>query len=155
MDAYVVKILEYERLGRYAELMRKFKKARPHTYTSKQKEATNAAKDNIIYAIVVEHEKGKTIYKFGYKFVSTNFYESPGGSSKWEGEWQYKNTVTYPNSVFGGFIYPPKLITLSKFDIWLRGLGRDGMTLIPVEFLRELEEMTAMATPLNLTHNPL
>jgi len=144
VTAYAVKHV-YEERGSLVRAIQDFNNI-PHSYTSKKKEAEDAARGNAIYVIEVSKDKLKTIYRLGYKFISTNKCERAGGAL-WEGVWKYKNTVVYPNPVNGCFFDSPVLIDSPKLDEWLRGKAR-GMLLIPEDLIDELEKI--ILNPINM-----
>lgn len=144
MVAYAVKH-NYEERGSLAKITHNFKNT-PHSYTSKNKEATDAARGNVIYVIEVSKDKLKTIYRLGYKFISTDKCERAGGAL-WEGVWKYKNTVVHPKPVNGCFFDSPVLIDSPKLDEWLRRKAR-GMLLMPEDLIDELEKL--ILNPINM-----
>ncbi|MDD5462011.1 MAG: hypothetical protein PHG00_10350 [Methylococcales bacterium] len=144
MTAYAVKHV-YEERGSLVRAIQDFNNI-PHSYTSKKKEAEDAARGNAIYVIEVSKEKGMTIYKLGYKFISTEVFKK-AGNALWLDRYKYKNTVSYSKSVIGCYFGLPVLIDSPEFNEWFKG-ETYGMTKIPENLIDELEKL--ILNPINM-----
>ncbi|MBL4783636.1 MAG: hypothetical protein JKX92_15495 [Porticoccaceae bacterium] len=143
MVAYAVKHI-YEERGTLVKSIKDFKGV-PHSYTSKKKEAHDAAKGQPIYVIEVFREKGNTKYCLGYKFISTEVFKK-AGNARWLDRYEFKNTVSYSMPVTGCYFDEPVLIDSTVFNEWFKTITF-GMAKIPADLVDELEKL--IANPVN------
>ena len=135
----------YDERGTLVKSIKGFK-GTPHSYTSKKKEANDAAKGRAIYVIEVLREKGNTKYRLGYKFISTEVFKK-AGDAYWLDRYEFKNTVSYSKPVMGCYFEEPILIDSTEFNEWFK-TRTFGMSKIPENLVDELEK--TIANPLHM-----
>lgn len=135
--AYVVKHLVAEH-GPLSDIMKDVKKT-PYSYTSKEPEASDAARGADVYVVEVRVENGKRTYSLGYKYQAREKV-TPAGGGLWRGEFKFKNSASWSAPADGAFFDRPIKITDPGVCDWLSS-KQPGMAKIPPVLIPVLESV--------------
>ncbi|MCE1184887.1 MAG: hypothetical protein LWW92_04680 [Rhodocyclales bacterium] len=125
--------------GPLSKIMREIKKT-PYSYTSKDYEASIAAKGNYIYVIEVRTEKnGVRSYWLGYKYKAFESLQRAGGA-RWKEKFKYKNSAHPTGKADGMYFEDPIRITDVDICDWLSS-KQPGMAEIPFRLVSSIEEV--------------
>lgn len=138
MTSFAVKHIVAE-LGPLSKLMREVRRA-PHSYTSSEPEASNAALGNFIYVIEVRAEaKGPRSFWLGYKYKAFEKYP-PAGGGRWREHFKFKNAARACERPEGSYFDEPIEITEAQMNTWLRERP-PGMAEIPEDLVPGLDDL--------------
>lgn len=104
-------------------------KRKPHSFTSNDLEATNAANGNLVYVIEVRVEKGVRSYWTGYKYRAFEKVR-PAGGGNWNGGFKFKNAAKFTEPATGAYFDSPVRIDDVAGCEWLAG-KQPGMAEMP------------------------
>lgn len=135
MAAYAVKHLVSEH-GPLSRIMKDVKRT-PHSFTSKEAEATGAALGCDVYVIEVRVARNERSYWLGYKYRAHEKYSQAGGSL-WRGEFKFKNAARGGEPATGVYFDEPIRIEDSAVCQWLAA-KQPGMSEIPEHLLGALD----------------
>jgi hypothetical protein len=112
----------------------------PHSYTSSEPEASNAALGNFIYVIEVRAgARGSRSYWLGYRYKAFEKYP-PAGGGKWRERFKFKNAARACERPEGSYFDEPIEITDSRIHAWLHARPA-GMAEIPEDLVPGLDDL--------------
>lgn len=127
MPAYAVKHLASEQGPLLANL--KAIRQAPHSYTSREAEATDAALGNDVYVIEIRREGAQRSCWLGYKYQAKERFR-PAGGGLWKDKFKFKNAAAPGDVAVGAYFETLPQITDTAFCEWLHGQTH-GMAAIP------------------------
>lgn len=135
MSAYAVKHIVEEQGPLLANI--KAIKQTPHSYTSKEPEASDAASGNEIFVIEVRREGRHRTYWLGYKYQAHRRF-TPAGGGKWKDQFLYKNSAEPMGKTVGYYFDAlPKIASVAICD-WLLSQTL-GMARMPDDLAAQLD----------------
>jgi hypothetical protein len=139
MQSFAVKHIAAD----YGPLMTNVREIRktPYSFTSKDREASAAARGNYIYVVEVKRHKTRTTYWLGYKYRAHEIFTRPGGLL-WKEEFKYKNSATPGVRAEGLYFEEPIRIADPEFCDWYLGQTL-GMAEIPSHLILVLDAIFA------------
>lgn len=143
MPAYAVKHIVSDH-GPLSDIMKDVRKT-PYSYTSKEPEATHAARGGDVYVIEVRAENGGRTYALGYMYRAQEKFSLAGGG-RWKGEFKFKNSAVPGAGAHGVYFDSPVLIEHGALREWLAS-KQPGMAQIPSHLVPALD--TLIADPFN------
>lgn len=138
MPAYVVKHL-VSKHGPLSGIMKEVKET-PHSFTSKELEATAAANSGDVYVVEVRSSNSKRGYALGYRYQAQEKFGLAGGL--WRGEFKFKVSATPGLPASGVYFDEPIRIEDENIIDWLSS-KQPGMEEIPSHLVFELENIFA------------
>jgi hypothetical protein len=142
MAAYVVKHLVAKH-GPLSKSMKEVKKT-PYSYTSKEPEASDAARGADVYVVEVHVEKSKRTYWLGYKYRAHEKV-APAGGGLWKGEFKFKNSASWGVPAVGVYFEPPVRIDDHAACEWLAE-KQPGMAAAPATVVSALQSLIVNPT---------
>lgn len=139
MPAYAVKHM-VEKHGPLSKIMKDVRRT-PHSYTSKETEATDAARGGDVYVIEVRATGSRRTYALGYRYRAREKFALAGGRL-WKDEFKFKNSAIPGAPADGVYFDEPVLIEDSALVEWLTG-KQQGMEVTPLHLVSTLEELIA------------
>jgi hypothetical protein len=110
----------------------------PHSYTSREPEASEAAAGGDVYVVEVRKEKAVRTYWLGYKYQAKEKY-APAGGGVWKGGFRFRNSATPGDRADGVYFEVLPQITDAALCQWLS--TQNPMAAIPQEQIDQLEAM--------------
>jgi hypothetical protein len=126
--------------GALARTMKDVRKT-PFSFTSKEPEASAAARGGDVYVIEVSAEGGTRTYALGYKYRAYERYAKPGGAL-WRDEFKFKNSAVPGEPAQGVYFDTPVVIDDAGLREWL-ATKLPSMAEIPAHLVTALEVMVA------------
>lgn len=139
MSAFAVKHVVADH-GLLAKTMKDVRKT-PYSFTSKEPEASAAARGGDVYVIEVVSEAGTRSYALGYKYRAYERYAKPGGAL-WKDEFKFKNSAVPGEPAVGVYFDTPVLISDPALREWL-ATKLPAMAEIPAHLVAALELLVA------------
>lgn len=136
MAAYAVKHIAEEQGPLLANL--KTIRKTPHSYTSREPEATEAAGGGDVYVVEVRKEKAARTYWLGYKYQAREIYK-PAGGGLWKGAFRFRNSATPGDRADGVYFEVLPQITDATLCQWLA--SQTPMAELPQPLIDQLEAM--------------
>jgi len=110
----------------------------PHSYTSREPEASEAAAGGDVYVIEVRKETAVRTYWLGYKYQAKEKY-APAGGGVWKGGFRFRNSATPGDRADGVYFEVLPQITDTTLCQWLS--TQTPMAQIPQPLIDQLEAM--------------
>ena len=136
MAAYAVKHIVEEQGPLLANI--KAIRKTPHSYTSREPEASEAAAGGDVYVVEVRKEKATRTYWLGYKYQAKEKYK-PAGGGVWKGGFKFRNSATPGDKADGVYFEVLPQITDVSLCQWLA--SQTPMAEIPQTLIENLEAM--------------
>jgi hypothetical protein len=138
LAAYAVKHIAEEQGPLLANL--KAIRKTPHSYTSREPEASEAAAGGDVYVVEVRKEKAVRTYWLGYKYQARELYK-PAGGGVWKGGFRFRNSATPGDRADGVYFEVLPQITETSLCEWLS--SQTPMAQIPQPLIDRFEAMIA------------
>lgn len=138
MAAYAVKHIVEEQGPLLANI--KAIRKTPHSFTSRETEATDAAGGGDVYVVEVRKDKAQRTYWLGYKYQAKEKYK-PAGGGVWKGGFRFRNSAT-PGDTADGVYFEvlPQIIEAALCE-WLS--SQTPMAQVPQPMIDHLEAIIA------------
>jgi hypothetical protein len=112
----------------------------PHSFTSREPEATEAAGGGDVYVVEVRKEKAQRTYWLGYKYQAKELYK-PAGGGVWKGGFRFRNSATPGDHADGVYFEVLPQITDADLCDWLS--SQTPMAQVPQPMIDHLEAIIA------------
>jgi hypothetical protein len=136
LAAYAVKHIAEEQGPLLANL--KTIRKTPHSYTSREPEASEAAAGGDVYVVEVRKDKAVRTYWLGYKYQAKEKY-APAGGGVWKGGFRFRNSSTPGDRADGVYFEVLPQITDATLCEWLS--TQTPMAVMPQPIVDQLEAM--------------
>ena len=139
MPAFAVKHILAEQ-GPLSAVMKDVRRV-PYSFTSREREAKDAARGHFVFVFEVRNEGGRPSYWLGYKYRAHEAFSLAGGA-RYKGEFRFKNSATPGVPADGVYFDDPVLVPHPGVVEWL-ARKQPGMAQIPASLIPELDSIIA------------
>ena len=142
MPAYAVKHVVAD-LGPLSRQMKDIRRT-PYSLTSKEPEASDAARGGYIYVVEVRGDTAGRSFALGYMYRADEKFTLAGGGL-WKGGFKFKNSATPTLPAAGAYFDTPVVIDDPGLREWL-SRKQPAMSEIPAELVPALQRLISEPT---------